>query len=459
MRSFLSGVQIPSLARLNVDGELTLDAQAGTTGELLVSQGAGNTPIWSKILTSPTIDIINAASSSSTTAELFANITTGTVGIADGLTTGTLNIGNASTGIGGRTININTNASGSIGVTTNIGSSVIGSTINLAVGLNGVVFTSTGLMTTSAVTGGNSSTMTLRTGNTTTSGNSGNLVLDVGTAAGTAGTISIGTTSASAITIGRSGLTTTVGGNLTADQVFSTSNGSGTNFKVGDDAWVGDINLANTISVRGQQNPANGYIAFGDANGTALGRAGSGPLTYDGEKVSSSSMVFSRATVTTSQPAPGTYTVNIFASANDVLSGISAATLYAFRAKFFLSTTYTSGANTTTIPLTFSNAPANIKYSFKTYPESPGSTMTRMGAGTTTTIAPVASSLTSAGTWVVEVEGYFNSHATLSSTLTPVLSNNIATSSGGAASITTGSWFEVEKLGTSTQTLIAGNWA
>lgn len=226
----LSGTQIPTLSKLNIDGEFTLDAASGTSGHMLVSQGAGNTPTWSNTLTSPTIDTINAASSSSTTADVFGNITTGTASFADGITSGTVNIGTAATTITGRTVNINTNASGSITVTTNIGSPVIGSTINLAVGLPGVVFTSTGLMTTSAVTGGNSSTMTLRTGNTTTSGNSGNLVLDVGTAAGTAGTVSIGTSSASEIIIGRATTGTLSLLNPVLGRINSTDEGGQINF-------------------------------------------------------------------------------------------------------------------------------------------------------------------------------------------------------------------------------------
>jgi hypothetical protein len=36
------------------------------------------------------------------------------------------------------------------------------------------------------------------------------------------------------------------------------------------------------MSVRGQQSAANGYIVFGNTDNTALGRAGSGPLTYGG---------------------------------------------------------------------------------------------------------------------------------------------------------------------------------
>lgn len=74
-------------------------------------------------------------------------------------------------------------------------------------------------------------------------------------------------------------------GDITADQFISTNNGAGTNFKVGDDAWIGDINLANTVSIQGQQNSANGYISFGTNDGTVLGRAGTGALTYGGNTV------------------------------------------------------------------------------------------------------------------------------------------------------------------------------
>ena len=79
-------------------------------------------------------------------------------------------------------------------------------------------------------------------------------------------------------------------GNFTAgviigDQVISTNNGAGTNFKVGDDAWIGDINLANTIRITGQQDATQGYLVFGNSSGTALGRSGTGRLTYGGNSV------------------------------------------------------------------------------------------------------------------------------------------------------------------------------
>ena len=70
---------------------------------------------------------------------------------------------------------------------------------------------------------------------------------------------------------------------LTVSIVAANNNGAGTNFQVGDDAWIGDINVADTLGIKGQQNPANGYIIFGNSDATGkLGRAGTGPLTYAG---------------------------------------------------------------------------------------------------------------------------------------------------------------------------------
>ena len=70
--------------------------------------------------------------------------------------------------------------------------------------------------------------------------------------------------------------------NITFDYIAAANNGQGTNFKVGDDTWIGDINVADTMSVRGQQNNQNAYISFGNNDGLKLGRAGSGVLTYNG---------------------------------------------------------------------------------------------------------------------------------------------------------------------------------
>ena len=72
---------------------------------------------------------------------------------------------------------------------------------------------------------------------------------------------------------------------VTADQFNAQNNGNGTNFKVGDDAWIGDINIANTIRITGLQDSNQGYLIFGSSNATALGRTGTGSLTYGGSAV------------------------------------------------------------------------------------------------------------------------------------------------------------------------------
>lgn len=72
---------------------------------------------------------------------------------------------------------------------------------------------------------------------------------------------------------------------VTFDSVITNNNGNGTNLKIGDDAWIGDVNAANTFRVTGAQNGANGYIIFGNANFDALGRSGTGNLTYAGSTV------------------------------------------------------------------------------------------------------------------------------------------------------------------------------
>jgi len=54
---------------------------------------------------------------------------------------------------------------------------------------------------------------------------------------------------------------------ISSDPVFTTvtanSDGAGTNFKVGNDAWIGDINVSNTMNVRGVEDATVGYISFG----------------------------------------------------------------------------------------------------------------------------------------------------------------------------------------------------
>jgi len=63
------------------------------------------------------------------------------------------------------------------------------------------------------------------------------------------------------------------------NQVFSSNNGNGTNYRVGDDAWFGDVNAANTVRLKGVQDSNAGYLTFGNQS-TALGLNNSTTLTW-----------------------------------------------------------------------------------------------------------------------------------------------------------------------------------
>jgi hypothetical protein len=166
-------------------------------------------------------------------------------------------------------------------------------------------------------------------------------------------------------------------------------------------------------------------------------------------------MVFSLASSGTSA---NTTPVNIFAAANDVLSVLEPAKLYRFRAKYFHANSYGGSSFNVTINFAFSNAPTAIKYTFKSYPATASTSVNYVGQSAVTTATTVAQVFTNAG-YFTEVDGYFTTHATLTSTLTPQFACASTPGGGGNAAIAAGSWIEIEKLGTSTQTLIAGNWA
>lgn len=61
--------------------------------------------------------------------------------------------------------------------------------------------------------------------------------------------------------------------------VQATINGTGTNFKVGDDIYLGDINVSNVMQVKGVQNGTKGYIQFGSgSNMPTIGGGGANHL-------------------------------------------------------------------------------------------------------------------------------------------------------------------------------------
>ena len=100
---------------------------APTIGSTLISSGTTVTTIAGLTLTTPVIDSISAASASGTATSLFPNITTGTMAIGAGLTTGTLNI--ATAGIGANAINLG-NSNSTITVNGNLTVSGTTTTVN-----------------------------------------------------------------------------------------------------------------------------------------------------------------------------------------------------------------------------------------------------------------------------------------------------------------------------------------
>ena len=70
------------------------------------------------------------------------------------------------------------------------------------------------------------------------------------------------------------------GDDASLTSLILTHNGSsGENLKFNDDAWMGDVNLSNTINVKGVEDSTEGYISFGQ-NGTT--RSGGGKKNYIG---------------------------------------------------------------------------------------------------------------------------------------------------------------------------------
>lgn len=124
-----------------------------------------------------------------------------------------------------------------------------------------------------------------------TSGNltiTGNIIVSSGrvyanTNGAVNGTVGATTPNTGAFTTVTASSTIVATGNITANNFIASSNGSGTNYKVGDDAFIGDVNINNTVRIKGVQDSANAYIIFGDSDTTKLGRAGTGPLTYGGD--------------------------------------------------------------------------------------------------------------------------------------------------------------------------------
>lgn len=56
----------------------------------------------------------------------------------------------------------------------------------------------------------------------------------------------------------------------TFDKIYVTHNSEGQNVRIGDDAWIGDVDTGNQFAVIGVQNSAQGGIIFGDAKTASI---------------------------------------------------------------------------------------------------------------------------------------------------------------------------------------------
>ena len=69
---------------------------------------------------------------------------------------------------------------------------------------------------------------------------------------------------------------------ISSNTIHATNNNNGTNFRVGDDAWIGDVNIANTIQISGIETPYEGYIKFGSGSNTPrIGTTGNSDLIIE----------------------------------------------------------------------------------------------------------------------------------------------------------------------------------
>ena len=79
---------------------------------------------------------------------------------------------------------------------------------------------------------------------------------------------------------------------LTVSQVITTDNGNSTNYRIGDDVWIGDINQANTFGIRGVQNSGSAFIRFGNiSSAPRVGANKSSTLEITGSLSVSSNLI------------------------------------------------------------------------------------------------------------------------------------------------------------------------
>ena len=133
--------------------------------------------------------------------------------------------------------------------------------------------------------------------------------------------------------------------NLGLDATFGTvsanNNGNGTNFKVGDDVWIGDVNISNTMQIRGQQDATKGFIKFSSGSSSPIiGSAGNNIFQITGSTYITGSGFINNNSILTSADT-GSFLTNDSSGSNvDTLGGGAVRTLYSRNSDV----TYTSGS-------------------------------------------------------------------------------------------------------------------
>ena len=211
---------------------------------------------------------------------------------------------------------------------------------------------------------------------------------------------------------------------------------------------IGGTTAGDIVSIDGTQTLTNKTIT--SVSGGSNGMLMTGTAAGNG-LVQAPHVVISRATATTATSSVSGQSLNASIFPTGKISSLTAASTYRFKLRYYLSVT---GTGTITTPFTFSSSAVSIIYSLKTYPQTMGTTTTKQGMGTTFSIAPT---LNAAGNYVVEAEGFFETNASSATWFEPMLSLS-SSAAGQVASITAGSYIEIQRMGTSSQALIAGNW-
>ncbi len=120
----------------------------------------------------------------------------------------------------------------------------------------------------------NSAAVSLVTGNAGgATSNSGNVTIDAGTATGTAGTVNVGTTNASAISISRSGITTTINGALTASQLLTGSLGLNVT------GAAVNLNSSSNFNTNINNGTSTGTVTIGSGAAGAIGVVSGAAIT------------------------------------------------------------------------------------------------------------------------------------------------------------------------------------